>query len=176
MKNQNLLVIVAAALVVGFIVGYLVRQQTAVSSTPQEHTHEEDTKTHASHSHEQKDVSESLPVPTVDLIVQEDPVSGWNAQILTTSFTFAPENVSTEDVPGEGHAHIYIDGVKINRVYSQWYHLGELEPGSYEISATLSTNDHKELTIDGQLIEDIETVNVAEKEMMNGHMMMESQE
>lgn len=161
MKNQNYLVLIIISLIIGFAVGFFVsRQATPAPSVQGETTKQESAKTHDNHPHSQKDVSGSSLIPTIELIIQEDPVSGWNAQILTTNFTFAPESVSTEDIEGEGHAHIYVDGVKVNRVYSPWYHLGELEPGIHEISATLSTNDHQELTIGSELIQDVEVINV----------------
>ena len=36
---------------------------------------------------------------------------------------FAPENVNQADVDGQGHAHIYVDGEKVSRVYGERFHL-----------------------------------------------------
>jgi hypothetical protein len=92
------------------------------------------------------------PVPTVELIVHEDAKAGWNLEIVTTNFTFAPEHASTEHVAGEGHAHLYVDGVKIGRVYGDWYHLAELESGDHEVRVTLNANDHRDLATGGETI------------------------
>ncbi len=73
-----------------------------------------------------------------------DELSGVNVKITTTGFTFAPENASGEHVPGEGHAHVYVDGVKDNRVYGNYYHLSGLEPGEHSIRVTLNANSHEQ--------------------------------
>ena len=67
-----------------------------------------------------------------------------NLKITTTGFTFAPENASGEHVPGEGHAHVYVDGVKDNRVYGNYYHLSGLDPGERAIRITLNANSHEQ--------------------------------
>ena len=73
-----------------------------------------------------------------------DAVSGVNLKITTTGFTFAPESASGEHVPGEGHAHVYVDGVKDNRVYGNYYHLSGLDPGERSIRITLNANSHEQ--------------------------------
>lgn len=85
------------------------------------------------------------PVPTVQLEVVEDAKSGFNVHVETTDFTFAPEKVNdTETESGEGHAHIYVDGEKVARLYGPWFHLGmDLEPGEHEVRVELNANDHR---------------------------------
>ena len=73
-----------------------------------------------------------------------DELSGLNLKITTTGFTFAPENAGGEHVPDEGHAHVYVDGVKDNRVYGHYYHLSGLDPGERTIRITLSANSHEQ--------------------------------
>ena len=71
-------------------------------------------------------------------------LSGVNLKITTTGFTFTPENAGGEHVPGEGHAHVYVDGVKINRVYGSYYHLSGLDPGERSIRITLNANNYEQ--------------------------------
>ena len=61
---------------------------------------------------------------------------------------------------GEGHAHIYVNGEKINRIYGNWYHIQELPKGQNMVTVKLSTNDHGEIVFDGESISDTEVVNV----------------
>ena len=117
------------------------------------------TQQHAMHTHVMMDVP-SENAPTVDLIVTEDPKAGYNLQILTENFEFAPERASTDHIEGQGHAHVYVDDVKINRVYGEWYHIPSLEPGEHQIKVTLSTNNHKDISVDGKMVVDIETIMV----------------
>lgn len=108
--------------------------------------------------------------PSVNLVLHEDPVSGWNAQLITENFSFAPEKAGSAFVENEGHAHIYVDGVKNSRVYSEWFYLGVLEPGEREVKVILSGNDHSELKVDDKPVTDTEYAHVhAEDEPEHSH-------
>ncbi|MFT5280714.1 MAG: hypothetical protein ACI9AR_000142 [Flavobacteriaceae bacterium] len=98
-----------------------------------------------SHVHGVFDVSMLDSKPSVDIIATSDSVNGFNINISTENFIFAPENAGGVHKEGEGHAHIYVDGVKISRIYGEWYHLTGLEKGEHKIEVRLSTNDHKEI-------------------------------
>ena len=81
--------------------------------------------------------------------------SAQNLHIMTTGFVFAPEQVNGPVTPGTGHAHIYVNGTKIARAYSAWFHLGDLPAGA-TIRVTLNANDHSHWAVDGTpLIEEI---------------------
>ena len=115
---------------------------------------------HSGHSHEPLEISKSDQIPTVTLTVLKDPMSGWNAKVVVEHFHFAPGNASQEHVAGEGHGHLYVDGVKINRLYGDWYHLGKLIAGSHTVMVSLSSNDHRDLTHNGQVIADSVSIQV----------------
>ena len=57
------------------------------------------------------EVSED-PAPFVDLQVIPLDDGGYNVRVQTLNFIFAPHHVGMEPMAGEGHAHLYIDGVK----------------------------------------------------------------
>lgn len=108
----------------------------------------------ATHSHTMRMLTDEDTIPTVEIAIIEDAMIGYNVQIDVTDFTFAPQHASSEYVDGEGHAHLYIDGVKIGRVYGEWVYVGELNPGLHEIKVTLNGNDHSMLMADGLEIAD----------------------
>ena len=87
-----------------------------------------------------------------------DSVSGMNVHLTTTNFTFAPQEVGGAHVPGHGHAHIYVDGVKVGRLYGEHYHLGSIGPGEHRLRATLNANTHEEYAVGGAVVEDSITV------------------
>ncbi len=99
------------------------------------------------------EVAEGVPVPTIAIDISEDPVEGWNLQVLTTDFRIVPENVSTAHIDGEGHMHLYIDGEKVSRLYGEWHHIGPLAPGEHEVRVELSANDHSAMAVDGEVID-----------------------
>lgn len=109
---------------------------------------------HGGHSaHTQIEVPPGQPVPSVKLIVHPDTMKGWNLEIQTTNFAFAPERVNTKGLVSEGHAHLYVDGKKVTRLYGNWYYLDRLSPGEHTIRVTLNTNAHQDLMYNGKLIE-----------------------
>lgn len=61
-----------------------------------------------------------------------------------------------------GHAHLYLNGAKVARVYGTAFHLSDLPEGQHTITVTLNTNDHSDLALDGRLIEDSVVVDTAE--------------
>lgn len=99
-------------------------------------------------------------VPTVDIAVSKDSVKGWNLETRVKNFRFAPENVNTKNNPGEGHAHIYLNGKKMTRLYSSWFHLENLPPGRNKITVGLKSNTHETLVHNSQKIADTEVIEV----------------
>ena len=126
------------------------------------HTHEENTEANDDHSHETVyEVPENEPVPSIAMTITPDTTNtSFNVQLETTNFTFTPENVNGDHEAGEGHAHLYVDGVKIARMYSPWFHIGELETGTHTITATLNTNDHQVYSSSGSEISTTQTITV----------------
>jgi len=110
------------------------------------------------HEHNTFEVdAEGAPAIT-GISVIKDPKAGWNLSFETSGFIFTPENASTDHVANEGHAHVYVDGEKITRLYGSDFYLGELGEGEHDISVTLNTNDHKDYAVDGKVIEARQTI------------------
>jgi hypothetical protein len=109
-----------------------------------------------SKNHNHKSIEAKMPYPSVDIRVIKDAKSGYNIQLITKNFKFTPEKINKENVMNEGHAHIYINGVK-NRVYSEWYHVEDekLTQPINQIRATLNANDHSEYAVNSRPIEAI---------------------
>lgn len=104
---------------------------------------------HSGHSHGMMVIPDGQPVPQVTVDVFPDPVSGWNLQVQTANWTFAPESVNASSVPTEGHAHLYINGEKVTRIYGEWYHIPSLPPGEHVITVGLNANGHEALMHEG---------------------------
>ncbi|MDJ0556123.1 MAG: hypothetical protein QNJ68_17140 [Microcoleaceae cyanobacterium MO_207.B10] len=112
-----------------------------------------------SHSHKKMEIPAGKPIPEVELIVHPDAMKGWNLEVKLTNFQLAPETLNQTSNPNEGHAHLYINGEKITRIYGDWYYLEKLEPGSNKVTITLNTNKHEDLVKDGEMIMDTEIIN-----------------
>jgi hypothetical protein len=94
---------------------------------------------------------ESSPSATLD--IKKDPTGGFNVHVVTTNFIWRPEMASMQHVPGEGHAHVYLDGRKIMRIYNEWFHLNTYQfstkAGEQLLSIEFVGNDHAPYTIQG---------------------------
>ena len=95
---------------------------------------------------------------SVQIVATPDAGTGVNIELVTTGFTFAPQNVNGDHVEGEGHAHVYVDGVKITRLYGPHYHLDNIDPGERVISVILNANTHQEYAIGDKIVEASTTV------------------
>ena len=111
----------------------------------------------------------STAVP--DQVISEAPVSvkisaepdtngGVHVRITVEGFRFAPDLVDQDHTPGAGHAHIYLDGEKLGRVFADEYHIAVVPPGKHEIRVSLNTNNHSALVFDGEKVAATATVTV----------------
>ena len=122
----------------------------AVTST---HTH---AASDPAHEHSMSEMIEAVgpDIPSIELTVTADPVSGFNIHAKCSNLTWAPERAGLDHVDGEGHAHVYVDGMKVARIYGEWYHLTGLTPGQHEVKVTLNANTHAAYAVDGIEIAD----------------------
>lgn len=144
--KKNLLIAIALSLVIGFGGGYLLANRG--SNTEKDYPHTDS----SMKPHGMYEVS-SANAPMVSFSVAEDAKSGWNITIDTRNFTFTPKNVNQANVEGEGHAHLYIEGEKIARLYGPYFHYAGDFDGTKTFRVTLNANDHSEYAIDGKVIE-----------------------
>lgn len=86
---------------------------------------------------------EGEPSPTLALRAEIEEDRGVTLYLDTTEFTFDEAGADGPHVPGHGHAHLYIDTIKIGRIYGATFRTEPLEPGRHVVSVTLNTNDHR---------------------------------
>lgn len=147
---SKVLAAVVAGLIVFSIAGvYLLTEIPENIGRSSKNTPELKPEAHHAHDHSKLvELSAGPTAPTLDFSLHKDAVGGWNLHISTTNFRFAPENVNLSNRPGEGHAHIYIQGNKLARVYSSWFHIPKLPAGTIMITVTLNSNDHSTLSVE----------------------------
>lgn len=108
---------------------------------------------HAHHHHEQVEVSDDMAIPSVDLSVTQTDAGGYYVQLAVQNFDFAPEAVDSAHVPGQGHAHLYVNGEQVARLYSTEHYLETVPAGEVELRVTLNANDHRIYAHHGDIIE-----------------------
>lgn len=95
---------------------------------------------------------EAAAAPSLDLQVYALADGSYNIHLQTGNFKFTPQNIDQAPVIGEGHAHLYVDGVKLARLYGEWHHLPTLPPDAETLTVALYANNHQGFAVDGKLI------------------------
>lgn len=101
-------------------------------------------------------------VPVLQGELRQDDMGSWMLKLDIVNFQFTPEKLGQPSSSlHEGHAHLYINGEKIGRIYSPYTDLGQLEKGTHLIRAALYTNDHQALLSGGKEIAFSQTIEVS---------------
>ena len=83
------------------------------------------------------------PAPTLELSWEDVPTKdGAKLRLETNNFTFSRADDDAAHVPNEGHAYVYLNGLKLGRLYSDTYQIGALSPRNYTLSVALNSKDH----------------------------------
>ena len=99
-------------------------------------------------------IEANKPYPSVNLEIYEDNMDGYNLFIKLENFILTPMDVGKKNKSNSGHIHLYVNDIKIGRVYSNWFHI----PGRYFnlkeniIRITLNSNLHDSFAINGNPI------------------------
>ena len=100
-------------------------------------------------------IEANKPYPSVNLEIYEDNMDGYNLYIKLENFILTPMDVGKKNKSNSGHIHLYVNDIKIGRVYSNWFHI----PGRYFnlkeniIRISLNSNLHDSFAINGNPIE-----------------------
>lgn len=151
--SNSLIIMVIVGVLVGWIVGFAIGTSLA----------EDNNKSSVGSSSSEEVTGD----PAVEITANEDSKGGYNVNIVTENFVFTPENAGGENVENQGHAHIYVDGKKLGRVYGDWYYVAALPEGEHEIKVSLNGNDHSDIVVNGQPV--YAKVMVSSDGMMSDH-------
>ena len=104
-------------------------------------------KLHDPLSHGFAETDPDRPIPSVDLTVERDAMSGFNLSLGLQNFTLTPDRATElSQINNEGHAHLMINGYKITRLYASDYYIDHhlLRLGENTVNVTLNANDHSD--------------------------------
>ena len=105
------------------------------------------------HNQEFIEIPQSHTVPTIKGAITQNSSGTWLLEIITDHFSFTPKKIGSDKVNyNEGHAHLYMNGEKVNRIYGNYYNLDYLSPGTYQFKVTLNGNNHGVFTHNGEEI------------------------
>lgn len=99
--------------------------------------------------------------PTIGVSAAPDG-DGWRIRATVGRFRFAPDAMDGEHVPGEGHGHLYVGGLKMMRMTAPEALIGALPPGRHEVRVTLNTNNHMAYRTDAGPVSAVTFIEVEE--------------
>jgi hypothetical protein len=119
------------------------------------------------HSHMPIALPDEVPTPALSLRLSDDAVSGFNLELILERFSLEPPppsgvsmaelmkpTIDSESGFAEGHAHLYVNGDKIQRLYGPNVHLpGTLfRSGINQIVVSLNDHAHRRWTRGGRAV------------------------
>lgn len=97
---------------------------------------------------------EVSPAPTLTIVPPKAvSADGFDIQLQLENFAFVVAADDADHVPNQGHAHVYLNGLKLGRLYEDQLSLGGLKSGDYQLRVSLNSNDHRPYAAAGQPIE-----------------------
>lgn len=94
-------------------------------------------------------VPEGEPAPTVAISAQPLGTEGWTVSVETTNFAFSDTDDQAAHTPGVGHARLYLNGLKLQRMDGPTEKLGPLPPGAHTLRVTLGTQTGETYSVAG---------------------------
>lgn len=103
------------------------------------------------HQHKTRDIGEKTPVPKIELQVFKDTVDGVNVHVDVEHYVInAPhanksKETTTSDGVLQGHAHVFVNGSKLVRLYGRDLHIpaSSLQDGVNQVAVSLNSHQHE---------------------------------
>ncbi len=74
----------------------------------------------------------------------------YRVTVAPQNFRFAQDLVDGPHQPGTGHGHLYLNGLKLQRLYAPQAVIGALPRGRHQVKVVLNTNDHRAYAVAGE--------------------------
>ena len=97
------------------------------------------------HEHKSLDIG-SMPVPKIQLSVFRDAIDGVNVNVKVQNYLLnAPDTVEADSEVLQGHAHVFVNGIKKQRLYGDNIHIPNewLKKGVNQIAISLNSHQHE---------------------------------
>ena len=125
------------------------------------------------HQHKSKEISKETPVPKIELTVFRDMMDGVNIHIDVENYVLnAPNSVLDKSAPENGflngHAHVFINGGKRQRLYGSDIHIPNswLKKGVNQVAISLNSHQHENWTLNKQNIVGSVFFDLSKKELV----------
>lgn len=97
------------------------------------------------HQHKSLDIGD-MPVPKIELSVFRDVIDGVNVNVEVQNYLLnAPDTMEKDSDVLQGHAHVFVNGTKRQRLYGKNIHIPQswLKKGVNQIAISLNSHQHE---------------------------------
>lgn len=115
------------------------------------------------HQHKSLDIGD-MPVPKIQLSVFRDAIDGVNVNVKVQNYLLnAPDTVVMDSEVLQGHAHVFVNGLKKQRLYGDNIHIPKewLQKGVNQIAISLNSHQHENWVKDNSNIVGSVFINLA---------------
>jgi hypothetical protein len=99
--------------------------------------------------------------PRVGIEVQPDEDGSWDVRLTLRGFRLSPPGARERAVPGQGVAHLYVDGRLVTRLRAPEYRLPAVPRGTHQVTARLYADDGTVWAVDGEPVESTADITVS---------------
>ncbi|MEM6281887.1 MAG: DoxX family membrane protein [Chloroflexota bacterium] len=112
---------------------------------------------HSKYEHEAGEIvelaqatTERATDPSLDFDVVYDRGTAWLLTLTVEDFDFVNAEIPSDDVNGDGFAHIYINDQLVGISFEERYQLGPVQPGDSTMRVSLHAPDGSQYIVDGE--------------------------
>lgn len=127
------------------------------------------------HQHNSLDIGDK-PIPKIQMHVERDPLDGVNVLISIENYRLNSPLVAAETAGNpaailQGHAHVFVNGKKRQRLYGQALHIPQewLSKGVNQIAISLNSHQHENWMSDDKPIVSSVFINLALEKIVLHH-------
>lgn len=128
------------------------------------------------HQHKLKNIGNNTPVPKIELTAYRDMIDGVNIHVEVANYVLgapdlAPKTLKSAQGILSGHAHVFINGIKRQRLYGSDIHIPKawLKKGVNQIAVSLNSHQHENWVYQEQNIVGSIFLDLAKKELVLHH-------
>jgi len=128
------------------------------------------------HQHKSREISKDRPIPKIEIIVFRDMMDGVNIHIGVGNYILdapdlAPKNLNAKDSVLHGHAHLFVNGIKRQRIYGSDVHIPQdwLKKGVNQVAISLNSHQHENWTYQKENIVSSIFLDLSKKELVLHH-------
>jgi hypothetical protein len=102
------------------------------------------------HQHKSREIGSDTPIPKIELTVFRDVMDGVNVHIEVANYVLNAPDLATKSLISEegflqGHAHVFVNGTKRQRLYGKDIHIPKswLKDGVNQVAISLNSHQHE---------------------------------